>query len=343
MRKKKNKTNIIMLILVVLVFIISAVFFFKSFDFTEILNNKRLYIYNSEPNIDYSVKIFENSMFSEEELPMGEAYVANVVNDIPVSFVYNFNTNYTADLKYNYKVEALISQYALSGKDKEETSIWSETYTYVEPTEKSINGSNIYIKENIIFDYDYYRELIKLHNKVVNSSSSVAEIKMTINISGKINNNDFKETKELILEIPLDQEVFEISVIENKENVDVYKYENPSIKVDKKMALITAALLSISVFLIIIFGRKIRYSKQNYYTITLSKILKEYGDVIIEVLTPADLNKSTTIEVRNFNEMIDLEERLRIPINFCEVKKNKEGLFWLRYNDQYYKFILKNK
>ena len=344
MRKKRvNKLNVVMFFGAILLFVLSTTFCILSFDFTEVLNNKLLYIYNTDPKVNYDVDLFENNMFKETNLPMGEAYVSNVVNDINIDMSYNFSTNYSADLTYTYKVENVLSQSALSGKEKEETSIWSETYTLVEPVTKQIKGSNIYIGEEVVFDYDYYKELIQLHKKVVNSSSSEAQVKMTIDIEGKINENDFKETKELVLTIPLDQEVFEIETNFESAKTEVYKYPKPTVKMDKLRVLIFASLMCISLFLIVMVCRKIKYGKQNYYTITLNKILKEYGDVIIEVMQPADLNKSTTIEVKNFNEMIDLEERLRIPINFCETKRNKEGLFWLRYNDQYYRFILKNK
>ena len=122
MRKKRvNKVNVVMFFGSILLFILSSIFCISSFDFNEVLNNKLLYIYNTDPHVKYNVDIFENNMFKETNLPMGEAYVANVVDNINVDLSYNFSTNYSANLTYTYKVEANLSQYALSGKEKEET------------------------------------------------------------------------------------------------------------------------------------------------------------------------------------------------------------------------------
>ena len=49
------------------------------------------------------------------------------------------------------------------------------------------------------------------------------------------------------------------------------------------------------------------------------------------------------IEVKNFNEMIDLEEELRVPIMFYETIEYLEGEFTLVHNNILYKFILKNE
>ena len=49
------------------------------------------------------------------------------------------------------------------------------------------------------------------------------------------------------------------------------------------------------------------------------------------------------IDVKNFDQMLDVEEELRIPIMFFETVKNKEGWFVLVHNDLAYRYVLKDK
>ena len=75
----------------------------------------------------------------------------------------------------------------------------------------------------------------------------------------------------------------------------------------------------------------------------LSKILKNYGNIIIEITTPINIDDYEIIEVKNIEEMVDLEEELRIPINFYEHIPNYYGEFTLIHNNIAYRYIIEEK
>lgn len=346
-----KKSSIIMLSITLLGFILSIVLTFKAFDFKELLNNKLLYSYTPSKQVNYDISVFPNSLFDDDDFNNEDnknidGYIANLLDDINIDFKYNFQTSVLSNLEYTYKIVAeLNSEYMLVNNDNQNTNIWSKTYTLLEPITNKITGTTFTLDKLVTFDYDYYNDLMKTYQSEIKlSTNSKAIVKMIIEMNGTMGDDKFHDVQEISLEIPLNEPVIQITnTTGSSDEVKVYRYPNPKVKLDKKQVLLGAFIGLISLLLLIISFRKIKADKNNYYMLTLNKILKEYGDVVIEVLTPADLNKVTTIEVKNFNEMIDLEERLHIPINFCETKKNKEGLFWLRYNDQYYKYVLKNK
>lgn len=83
--------------------------------------------------------------------------------------------------------------------------------------------------------------------------------------------------------------------------------------------------------------------KKTNYTLKLNKILKSYGDIIVELATQINMENYQIIDVKNFNEMIDLEEELHIPINFYETIDSYEGEFYLIHSNVIYRYILTNE
>ena len=100
----------------------------------------------------------------------------------------------------------------------------------------------------------------------------------------------------------------------------------------------------ISICLFVIFYKKIfKVEEKNEYTKKLSKILKNYGNIIIEITTPINIEDYEIIEVKDIEEMVDLEEELRIPINFYEHIPNYYGEFTLIHNNIVYRYIIEEK
>ena len=79
------------------------------------------------------------------------------------------------------------------------------------------------------------------------------------------------------------------------------------------------------------------------YTRTIRKILRNYGDIVAEIVKPVDLSNLEIIDVKNFDQILDVEEELRMPILFSEDKRNEEGCFVIIHNNIAYRYILRNK
>ena len=68
-----------------------------------------------------------------------------------------------------------------------------------------------------------------------------------------------------------------------------------------------------------------------------------YDNVIIEITSPINIDDYEIIEVKGIDEMVDLEEELRIPINFYEHIPNYYGEFTLIHNNIVYRYIIEQK
>ena len=63
---------------------------------------------------------------------------------------------------------------------------------------------------------------------------------------------------------------------------------------------------------------------QQALSLTLSKILKTYDEIIVNTNNILDINKFNIIEIPEFKEILNLSRELLLPIMNYEVKKGKE-------------------
>ena len=99
-------------------------------------------------------------------------------------------------------------------------------------------------------------------------------------------------------------------------------------------------VISISI-LIYVLRNLFRGVKKDEYQSQKDKILKEYGDIIVETTSPVNFSDYQVIQVKNFNEMIDLEEELHVPILHFEPAIGEESWFMLIHDKILYKYVLK--
>lgn len=305
-----------------------------------------LYSYNIKQNSDYVVNLYDNSFISSPTLGKGEAYISDLIKNIEAKFSYSYSATKMIPLKYDYNVLAIINgKYQLNG-DSEESKVWTKEFILKEPTVVELNDSNSFkINENVIIDYNYFNDVVSEFRKELKLSiTSVLKVKMQVNIVANVEGKEVKETQEIYMDIPLNQQAFEIK--ENyKSNYSNTVFENDNnIELGRKR--LTAGCLIILVDMLLFFnlyGIIFNIKKKNKYTVKLHKILKEYGEIIVEIVNPILEDDLNVILVKNFNEMVDLEEELRIPIMFYEKSGLYEGEFVIVHNNILYKYVLTNE
>ena len=82
--------------------------------------------------------------------------------------------------------------------------------------------------------------------------------------------------------------------------------------------------------------------KQSEYIKKLKKYLHDYDDIIATVKHKPKTDGLKEIEFVNFEELIDAQDNLRVPIIFCETKKNERGYFYLISQECAYFYVLKD-
>ena len=75
-------------------------------------------------------------------------------------------------------------------------------------------------------------------------------------------------------------------------------------------------------------------SKRRFdYNKELTKILDEYGDIIVNVKRFYNKKKYNLIYTGSFNELLDAYKKVGNPISFKETKKGEEAIFLMTEDD----------
>ena len=341
----KKWVRLTLLIIIIVVFFASFSLIKSSFKTPEVAPIE--YSYNVKQNVDYKVYLYDNSFIEEEYLGPNEMYMADLIERINILFDYNYSGSKVVPVKYEYDIKGMINgsyQLAETGDNK----IWNKEYVLLNPQTGEISDTNnINITESLDIDYAFYDNIVSSFRKELKISiSATFDVIMTVNIYGT---NDLEgkliETKKMVVSIPLNSQVFKIEDdYEQKFNRNITPKIEQEESVDRKKLVcgILVGVVGIIIFLGL-YEKIFNIKKKNPYNIKLAKILKNYGDIIVEVVNPNDEEGLNIVEVKNFNEMVDLEEELRIPIIFYETIDQYEGEFTIIHGNILYKYILDNE
>lgn len=342
----KNKANTVFITFIaIILFSVSFIFISSSYNFyttkKEVLLN-----YNSESNIKYLVNLKENNYFSETSLKMGEQYITSLIRDIEIDYNYKFNSDKKINGSYKYKIVARVN--ADHKVDSATTKkIWSKDYDLFESDEFKLNDSNEFkIKENININYDKYNEIVNNFKKdYMIALTSRVDVYMFVYITGMYDGNKFIEDSSLMTRIPLSEQTINITneYIEKdagnlSRKIVIDRFNNIYLFILGIILFIVGCYLIIKQVLIVLSDSQ----KQSEYIKKLKKYLHDYDDIIATVKHKPKTDGLKEIEFVNFEELIDAQDNLRVPIIFCETKKNERGYFYLISQECAYFYVLKD-
>ena len=333
--------------IILTLFLSSLYIIYCSFNKFKNIEKNIVYSYNIKQDLDYTVSLYDNSFIESSVLGKDEMYISDLIKEINMEYKYNYAGSKITPLSYSYGVTATINGEYQLDQEEDDSKVWTKKYTLLkEQTNKVDDTTAINIDQPIKLDFKFYNDVVsKFRQELKLPITATLNVVFSINVTGEENNEKINDTKEIKLSIPLNQQAFKITeTYEAKFNNSLSpdREEKDQINIRKLVAGIT--LMGSSLFMFVLLFREIfNLPKKNAYTIKLNKLLKDYGDVIIEIVTPVNEENLNIVEVKNFNEMMDLEEELRVPIMFYETIDYEEGEFSLVHGDIIYKFVLKNE
>lgn len=307
--------------------------------------DKVLYTYNINQKANYNVELYDNNFIDTTTMESGKVYISDLVKQINFKFMYAYSGTANIDFKYNYNIVGkLIGQ---SNTNDTTETVWEKSYVLLEEVTDTANAtSGFAIDVPIVIDYSIYRdEVTDFKRNFGMVLSTKLEVIMTVNVLSSYNKNDISNTQKIIMYIPIGLQAFSISE-DYKENTVDYIYDVGSrmkFYSDSNFIIGIIDFLVSFIFFVYLFKLIFNIKCKNKYSKKLDQILKTYGEIIVEVLSPVKEENYAIVEVKNFDEMVDLEEELRIPITFNEVIPTRYGVFTLAYNNTIYKYNLKNK
>lgn len=348
MGKSNNiKNNLKYICIYFIILFVSFVCISKSLNISK-ENEKMLYAYNVARNADYKVYIKNNKFIEKEFLGNDQTYITDLVDYIETNFNYNYSVTQKAKGECEYKIVANIDvEYNVTGEAKG-TKLWSKEYVLLESKKIEVDSNIINVSENIKVDFNKYNEEIKkFKDEFGLPIKANLEVKMIT--SSKLTLNDAKKVQQdnsnVILKMDLNQQVFKIiDDYEKSDNGQIFDESQTEKSNNIILLTIGGALFIIAVVGILSIIKKVAFQdRKTDYEIALNRILKNYGDIVAEVVTPTFDESLKVIEVKNFDQLLDIEEEIRMPILFYETIEGQEGEFSIISDNILYRYILGEK
>lgn len=341
---KSNLKNICIFFVILFISFICIV---KSLNKTN-ENAKMLYAYNTTRNANYKVYIKDNTFIEQNYIGTNQTYITDLVDYIDTNFNYNYSVTKKSKGECEYKIVANINvEYNASGNSKG-TKLWTKEYELLEPKKIEVDTNIINVNENIKVDFNKYnKEIIDFKEQFGLPIKADLEIKMIATSKLKLDDSDKIETDNSIITLKMDlnQPIFNIKEDFEKSS-SAQRFDENETKKSGNLILLSIGiiLLIIAFFGILNIIRKIAsQNRKSDYEIALNRILKNYGDIVAEVVTPTSEDNAKIIEVKNFDQLLDIEEEIRMPILFYERIEGQEGEFTIIYDNVLYRYILGGK
>jgi hypothetical protein len=308
---------------------------------------EELYTYNYNSSLDYKVYLKNNQFFTEKYIGMNKQYIASLVDHIDVTTKYSLQSSKELEYTYSYEMIAT-ARGSYNENDSKSADVWSKAYT-IAPTEtKNGTGSMISIDRTVSIDYNQYNQIMTdFRNQFGLSVDASVDVALKVNISAGLPNEEktLQESNSVTLKIPLLKPTFEIKPdYINGGHDTVYKTMDESDNTINIPLLIIGMIgIVISLFLLKKFiGKLLIATKKSEYVLTLNKILKEYADIIAEADNMPKLSDYDIVNIKDFTDLVDIEEELHSPIILTEVREDAESWFMIFHNKTAYKYILRD-
>ncbi len=309
------------------------------------------YSYNISKASNYKVYLVENSYYdtpylSPKDNPDIEQYAASLIDYIDVDFNYNYRQSILKNFYTSYSVKAVITGQYENSKNTSSGELWRKNYVLLGDTDiTSINTSTYDIKQNVKINYNSYNLEVSKYRATTRLAID-AELKVIMKVSSydvPFDSPNFNREKpvsvdEITLNIPLTTSA---TKIEKAFDATSSGTVTPTYEVYSNSVMIVAGGigLAITVTLFIIAFRVFFKDSRTHYEKQLDKILKNYNDVIAEV-DGSKVTDKTFVDIKAFEDLVDIEEELKTPILYYEITPGKEAWFIIK-SDTVYRYILK--
>lgn len=329
--------------LVVLAAIILCCFFAILF-FSNILVPTKTrvdYTVSQKNNINYYVSLFDNSFMDEKLLGMNQSYISSMIQSINITFSHDSSIDTNQSFDYDYTIYARLSA-SYKESNGVETEIWDKMYPLKWQEQVKANQGKISINEQISIPYQDYKNIINDFKQSLGINVD-AKLDVIMKMHQVYRDTDSKTSKS-ILSVPMDQDVVQITT-EYDKNDSFVKQENVSnLRMNSTVTVILLILLGVGFgFLIFAIVLKLLPShSKSKYEMMKNKIKKEYSSIIIDVDNHIDFSNFTIFDIKTIEELVDLEEEVRMPILFYEKKKNGVCYFVVIKDNYMYRFTLED-
>lgn len=333
-RKVDSIIFIVCFILTIGVIFTASYLFYTSFTEGEEVS----IIYKEEADVNYKVLLKENEFYEDEYLNEDYNIIASAIDKISVSFDYLLTTSKEVTGNSYYTIDSRIVAYQRGDDSKRKVWDYNKLIRDKAITLYENNVTTMSLSDEFEIDYNKYKSMMEDYQKnyaVSLAGNLIIEIGLKSNFKyASFSNENDLGLKKLVLSIPLTENIIEIDKkVPKMVEQELIEKKDAEINYVKLIGSVLDILLSLGlcVFLaktlVKIFGVDSKYEKE------LRRILKTYNYIIVNV-KDFDLKKEKKIlYVKSFEDLLDAQSELRVPILYYNVKPNKEDIFIVKYEE----------
>ena len=351
--KKKEENKIILkqwvrvfLIIVMIGAIIGSIFMIVKALNPKQITKEKLYSYTYKGDMAYKVYLKPNNFFTAPYMDMNKQYISSIVDHIDVDTKYSFESTEDLDFTYNYSIVAT-ARGIYEGTDGKKVDVWSKAYPIGQAEQNKGTGKSFSFAKTVKVDYNYYNQVLTdFRNQFGLSIDARVDLTLKVNVTGSLKGSSeqtLNEQKEMSLQIPLMVQAFRIKPdYVNSGGDTIYSKVDPNTEPDMILLAIGGVILLISLIIFIKLVKNLLIvTRKSEYILAVNKIMKEYADVIVETHNMPNLSKYDIVNIKNFNDMVDIEEELHCPIIYFELEENSKCIFLILSEKTAYRFLLR--
>lgn len=327
------------IILFVVTLLISVTFIFLSLT----VNEKETVRYHESGDIDYKVYLKENSFYEDEYLDKDMSYISTLIDNINATFNYKFNIEEKTNIKFKYNIIGKLIIMDNQGKN----TFYQKDYVLLNDKELGTANKNHHnISEKLNINYSYYNNIAnEFRNKF--GVSTISKFIVTMKIKGESDNKKLKfgNNKTMSLTIPLSQREVKINLqTDSLNNNQVIEKDSEITIKSYTFLIISMVTLVISLILLLRLIKKINLinDTKSEYDKYIEKILREYDRFIANTkVSPIINDGDKVIKLNDFQELLDVRESLKVPINYYNIVSHQKCLFYLNKDNLIYEYYVK--
>lgn len=275
------------------------------------------YEYTVTQSIDSKVLYSSSSFFDDGPSVTDTAYVTDLTEAIETTFHYDYVASDKLDLTYSYDVKATVKgNYPLKNDGKSVPKVWSKEYVLLYPKTKKVSAKQFSINPTVEVPFTDYRKDIEQFNDALELLlNGEAVVTFTVRVNGTVDGTNFNDVKVATVTAPLDQQIYQLAAKYDKKQTDqvVGQTTASSWNITEHYQEILAAAFAVVGLVLLVFGFRKQIFKSPYQR-ELDRIYRLHDGIIIRASKSADLTGKNVVSVKSFEDMLNLEEEMKVPI-----------------------------
>lgn len=274
------------------------------------------YTYTVDQSVDKAVVYFPSS-FYDGGPGTNTAYIMGLTDKLKTTFHYSFSASEVQDLAYAYDIRATVDGvFSLDGNEGNTANVWTKSFQLLKPVHGTSTSKELTFSPSVDVPYSDYTKMIdELRTSLVLPISSKVTVLFTVNVSGVVGGKTFNDMRTASVTAPIGMQIYTLSQKYDKQDTKQVVTAAAQTGNDRRdqyenYGAIALGLLATASF---IYGFRRQIFKTPYQR-ELDKIYRYHEGIIVRASRQTDMTGKHVVVVKSFDDMLNLEEELKLPI-----------------------------